>query len=67
MHMVLRRVLHLVENFVDAEFDRADLIHIHCILADVWIVVQDELELLPEELLGRATPEATAFEEEPQR
>ena len=45
-------VLDLPEDLVDAKFDSADFALGYCVLAHVGIVIQNELEFVPEQLLS---------------
>ena len=43
--------LHLMENLVNAQLHCSHLAIRHCILANVWIIVQNELVLIAKQLL----------------
>ena len=55
-----------VEDFVDSQLDSSHFTVCDSIFAHARVVIQDELELIAKELLGRSTSEATALEEESQ-
>ena len=49
--IIVLLALYLMKNLVDAQLHSSHLVICHCILANVWIVIQNELVLVPKQLL----------------